>query len=105
SNSQRVDHATFAHLCGVHQEAVTTPADCLSRVRAAFYRAAAESRPVLLTVPMDVQEQELDQPYAYVASTDLVRQSRRVAPEAGALDDAAGLLLSSRRPVIVLGEG
>jgi thiamine pyrophosphate-dependent acetolactate synthase large subunit-like protein len=101
---QYVDQAKFADLCGVHFEPVTSAAQALSAVQAAFYRAAARSEPVLLSVPMNIQDEELPGEYAYTPSTALVQEGAGL-PDADSLDEAAGLLASARRPVILIGNG
>lgn len=101
---QYVDQAKFAELCGVHLEPVTSPANALAAVQAAFYRAATRSEPVLLSVPMNIQDADLPGQYEYTPSTELIQRGAGV-PDAESLDEAAGLLASARRPVILIGNG
>lgn len=102
---QYLDHQAFARLCGVHCEPVLTPGRALDAVRSAFHRARTLHEPVLLSVPMTMRHADLPGDYDYVPSTTLIEMEGRPVPSASALDNAAGLIASSRRPVIVIGQG
>jgi thiamine pyrophosphate-dependent acetolactate synthase large subunit-like protein len=98
---QWIDHRAFAAVCGVHCEYVVAPGRALDAVRAAFARARSLREPVLLSVPMNIQDAELPGEYAYgpAPAPDVV------VPSPEALDDAAGLIAFSQRPIIVVGDG
>src|SRR3954469_11488379 len=73
-------------------------------VRRSFYKAKLERRPVMLSCPMDIQQEkwEDDDPY---------RPSSTIMPNRGgvidgfALEKAADLIAKSKKPVIVVGRG
>jgi thiamine pyrophosphate-dependent acetolactate synthase large subunit-like protein len=73
-------------------------------VQRAFYRARTESRPVMISAPIDVQQREFDDAGPYVPSTDLIR-APTLLPDPQRLDEAAELIASSKRVVIVAGRG
>ncbi len=102
---QAIDHRAFATLCGVHCETVLTPATCLDSVQMAFRRARELRQPVLLSVPMELQQEEYPADYNYTPSTKFAGLTSGIRPDDDALDAAAGLIASSQRPVIILGEG
>ena len=72
----------------------------------AFYQARSESRPVILSAPMDVQsldaaEDALD---GYRPSGEVFRR-QRVVPDPEELAAAADVIAASRRPVVLVGRG
>jgi acetolactate synthase-1/2/3 large subunit len=102
---QYIDHRAFATLCGIHWEPVLTPGRALDAVRAAFHRARTLHEPVLLSVPMTLKGKDLPGEYEYLPSSALIRREGLAVPSAAALDDAAGLIASARKPVIITGQG
>lgn len=84
---------------GFHQ--VRTPATAVEDLALAVRRAFAESRPIVLNVPVDIQETEIDwEPTRYEPPPH-----QRVSPDPEALDQAVGILASARRPVVLAGHG
>jgi thiamine pyrophosphate-dependent acetolactate synthase large subunit-like protein len=73
-------------------------------VQRAFYRASTESCPVMISAPIDVQQQEFDDAGPYVPSTELIRAST-VLPDPARLAEAAEIVAASKRVVIVAGRG
>jgi thiamine pyrophosphate-dependent acetolactate synthase large subunit-like protein len=73
-------------------------------VRNAFNLARVESRPVMLSVPTDVQAMECDLG-PYEPSASLSPGAQRVQPDAAQVESAARLIAASRKPVIVAGRG
>ncbi|GCE42133.1 Acetolactate synthase large subunit [Rhodococcus wratislaviensis] len=102
---QYIDHHAFAKMCDVHCEPVLTPGRALDAVQTAFHRARSLREPVILSVPMTMRHAELPFEYEYVPSSLLVAREGKTVPSNQSLDDAAGLIASSRRPVIIVGQG
>ena len=73
-------------------------------VRRAFYKAKLERRPVMLSCPMDVQQEKWDDDEPYRPSAAL-RPPRTGALDAQALEQAAALIAKSKKPVIIAGRG
>jgi acetolactate synthase-1/2/3 large subunit len=73
-------------------------------VRRAFYLARTESRPVMLSAPIDLQQGEIDEPDGYVPSTELLA-APRLLPDPARLAAAAELVRGSKRVVIIAGRG
>src|SRR5262249_42759978 len=69
-----------------------------------FYKAKLERRPVMLSCPMDVQQEkwEDDDPYRPSAA---LRPHRAGALDLAAVDQAAALIAKSKKPVIIVGRG
>jgi acetolactate synthase I/II/III large subunit len=97
---QDVDQAAFVLPTGAGFEQVRRPDTALRDLAVAVRRAFAEQRPIVLNVPHTFwweQTSEVATPWQY--------ETQIVAPDAEALDRAAGALLSARRPLIVAGRG
>ncbi len=101
---QYLDHRALANTCGIHCEAVVSAGRALDSVRAAFDRARSLREPVLLSVPMNIQDETLPFEYSYQPSP--VRGDlEATVPTADALHDAAELIACSSRPIILVGDG
>lgn len=101
-NAQVFDQRRFAEAVEAGFVRVTSADEAQNGVRAAFYRARLESRPIVLSVPEDVQlddaaEQEYDAGRPDGAS--------RPAPNDEELAAAVSLIAASSRPVLLLGRG
>lgn len=83
-----------------------SPKNALGAVQSAFYRARTEARPVLLSAPTDVQQQEIDDASvdAYRPSTDLIRVYR-LQPDPAAVAAVAQELAGARQVAIIAGRG
>ena len=104
-NAQRLDQARFAATCEAGFVRVDSPDTADDAVRNAFYLAKLESRPVVLSAPVDVQQMPIDSDEPYKPSSTLL-PSRRVAPtDLEMLEEAADIIAGSRKPVIIVGLG
>ncbi|MBI4191771.1 MAG: thiamine pyrophosphate-binding protein [Betaproteobacteria bacterium] len=102
--NQRLDQARFAAGCETGFIRVATPDGVDDAVRKAFYLARLESRPIMLSAPMDVQQMEFDDDEPYKPSSTLL-SSRAVHPDPATLKQAADIIAGSRKPVIIVGRG
>ncbi|WP_037370761.1 thiamine pyrophosphate-binding protein [Amycolatopsis orientalis] len=73
-------------------------------VRRAFYLARTESRPVMISAPIDVQLREFEDVLPYSPSTELLR-TPALLPNPASIAQAAELLAASKRPVLIAGRG
>jgi thiamine pyrophosphate-dependent acetolactate synthase large subunit-like protein len=73
-------------------------------VRKAFYTARLESRPVMLSAPMDIQQKNFDDDDPYEPSTTML-QKGVLHPDPAELEKAADMVAASKHPVIVVGRG
>jgi acetolactate synthase-1/2/3 large subunit len=73
-------------------------------VQRAFYLARTQSRPVMLSAPIDVQLGESDDGEDYVTSVALADRPR-LLPDPSRIAAAADLIRTSKRVVIVAGRG
>ncbi len=102
--NQRLDQARFAAGCETGFVRVATPDGADDAVRKAFYLAQLESRPIMLSAPMDVQQKEFDDDDPYKPSSTLL-PPRAVRPDPAMLEQAAAIVAGSKKPVIVVGRG
>lgn len=102
---QHLDQSRFAEACEMGFFHVSTVDGALEATQRAFYQARAESRPVMLSAPMDIQQMTIDDDdYDYVPSFELLPQEL-IYPNPAAISAAADAIASSERPVIIVGRG
>src|SRR5689334_10202056 len=101
---QRLDQKRFAEACETGFIHLDTAANAYEAVQSAFYRARTESRPIMLSAPMNVQQQAFDDDEEYVPSTQLLRVEPTY-PSPASIAAAADIIASSTRPVIIVGRG
>ena len=101
---QRFDQSRFAAACEAGFVRVHTPDYADEAVRKAFYLAKLESRPILLSAPMDVQQKPFEDDEPYKPSSTLLPK-RTVRADPGALEEAADIIAGAKKPVIVVGRG
>jgi acetolactate synthase I/II/III large subunit len=101
---QKLDQGRFAAACEAGYVHVSTADSALEAVQKAFYMARTESRPVMLSVPMNTQQLSIDDDEEYVPSTALLRQEL-IYPNPAAIGAAADIIAGSERPVIIVGRG
>jgi thiamine pyrophosphate-dependent acetolactate synthase large subunit-like protein len=75
-------------------------------VRQAFYRARLEGRPIVLSVPLDLQKKECEaQGEKYQPSSSMFAGQQRIRPDLERVEQAVKLIAGSRKPAIVVGRG
>lgn len=99
---QDIDQAAVIAPTGAGVEMVRTAAQLEGDVRRAFRRAMDERRPIVLSVPVDLQEQDI--PDERVALTSWGASPPREA-NIDELDRALGVIASARRPIVLAGRG
>jgi len=102
--NQRLDQSRFAAACETGFVRMNTADGADDAVRKAFYLAKLESRPIMLSAPMDIQQKDFDDDEPYRPSSTLM-PSRTVRPDPANLEQAADIIAGSRKPVIVVGRG
>ncbi|MGW0458261.1 thiamine pyrophosphate-binding protein [Streptomyces tendae] len=103
-DSQYLDQRKFADAVESGFVQVSTPSRAHAAVREAFHMARTTSRPVMVSAPMDVQQQEFTDPAPYVPSTDLV-DTTPVPPAPQRVVEAADIIGRSERVVVLVGRG
>jgi thiamine pyrophosphate-dependent acetolactate synthase large subunit-like protein len=96
----RLDQAALAETVGAVAERVHSGESAADDVARAWRRAQVERRPVLLSMPLDVQASP-----SAVSSLSPAPMPHAPAPSGDAVADVAELIAASRRPVIIAGRG
>lgn len=100
-NLQNIDQRELIKTTGAGFVQIRSPETVAQDMANAFYRAAAEKRPVVVNMPADymwkeVQHQKVSYPVFDAAS---------MVPEGDDFDNAIGMIASARRPIILAGGG
>ena len=103
--AQYLDQSRFAAACETGFVRLVSPDQADDVVRKAFYLAKTENRPIMLSCPMDIQQKAFeDDDEAYKPSSTLFTRGS-VHPDVKALEQAADMVASAKKPVIIVGRG
>ena len=102
--SQRFDQSIFATACEAGFVRLATPEAADEVVRKAFFLARTQRRPIMLSAPMDIQQQEWEDDDPYQPSSTLIPQAL-VHPDPAAIEQVVAAIAESKLPVIVAGRG
>lgn len=102
---QQIDMAPLTLATGAHYVAVKHMDRMLDNVREAFQVAQVERRPVVLSVPMDMQKQPWPHLTDYTPSAELVPARQRPVPDPVIVDRVVDMISEAERPIIVAGRG
>jgi thiamine pyrophosphate-dependent acetolactate synthase large subunit-like protein len=106
NNAQYLDQDRFVTAMGAGYIEILTPGFAAEAVRQAFYRARVEARPVVVSMPLDVQNKEYDGDLDdYEPSSVMFAGQQRIRPDVQRLNEAARIIEASRKPVILIGRG
>jgi len=102
---QELDMAPLARGTGAHFIAIKSIDRALDNVREAFHIASTERRPVVLSVPMDLQRQQYPYMADYTPSADLGPVAQRPVPDPVLVERLAEMIAQSEKPIIIGGQG
>jgi thiamine pyrophosphate-dependent acetolactate synthase large subunit-like protein len=102
---QAIDMAPLTLATGAHYVPVRHIDRLLDNVREAFQVAQVERRPVVLSVPMDMQKQPWPHLTDYTPSAELVPAAQRPMPDPAIIDKVVEMIAQSEKPVIIAGRG
>src|SRR5262245_35791981 len=102
--AQAYNQPRFAEACESNFVQLLSPDLADEAVRKAFYLAKLESRPVMLSCPMDIQQKNFDDDEPYKPSSEFFTRGA-VHPDAKALERAADIIANAKKPVIIVGRG
>lgn len=103
--NQHIEPAPLVTACGAHYIASHSPAQMLNQVRNAFFIARTRRQPVVIGVPLDLQQQLIDVDAEYVPSTAFIPDTGPMAAHPAYVAKAAALIAAADRIVIVGGRG
>lgn len=102
---QQLDMAPLAHATGAHYVGVKHIDRLLDNVREAFQVAEVERKPVVLSVPMDMQKQPWPHLTDYTSSAELVPAAQRPLPDPAIVEQVCDLIATAERPILLAGRG
>jgi thiamine pyrophosphate-dependent acetolactate synthase large subunit-like protein len=102
---QSIDQAPLALGTGAHFVPIRSVDRALDCVREAFYVARAERKPVVLSVPLDLQKEEFPYLPDYTPSTDLMPRAQVLRPDPALVDEVAAMIAEAERPIVIGGRG
>jgi acetolactate synthase I/II/III large subunit len=102
---QEIDQAPLALATGAHFVPIRTIDRALDCVREAFYTVRAARRPVVLSVPLDLQKEAFPYLPDYTPSTDLMPRAQVIPPDPALVDDVASMIAEAERPIVIGGRG
>ncbi len=101
---QSMDQRRFVEACSTRFHTITKPDNVGEEIAEAFYTARMQRCPVVLNLPMDIQERSFDWDFDYRPSTAFLPKGNDVASEE-ALAPIVDALIRAERPVIIAGRG
>lgn len=102
---QQIDMAPLAQATGAHYIAVKSHDRALDNVREAFHVAQLERRPVVLSIPMDLQKQPYPFMADYIPSAEYLPLPQRPLPDPAMVDRLVQMIEESEKPIIIAGRG
>jgi thiamine pyrophosphate-dependent acetolactate synthase large subunit-like protein len=101
---QYLDQRRFAAAIECEFVHLSRPDLAEEAVQRAFYIARTQSRPVMLSAPIDVQVKDFEEAGPYVPSTSLI-DTARLLPDPARIEKAAGIIQAAKRVVVIAGRG
>jgi len=103
--NQHIDQAPLVVATGAHYIAGRSLERMTDYVRDAFFIARTERRPVVLGVPLDVQQLTLAAQARYRPSTDFIPQFSKDLPNPDDVDKAVDAIKAGGKVVVIAGKG
>lgn len=104
NKTQTMDQRRFAEASSARFFTISSIDNMAEEIAEAFYAARIHRVPIVLNLPMDLQEDDFDWDYAYRPSTDFL-PPRMETPSPDALAPIVEKLIAAERPVIIAGRG
>lgn len=101
SHPNLIDQAAVVAPTGAGFVRIRAANSAMRDVSGAVQRAKTECRPIVLAVPVDLENKEIE----FEKLQDLDFSSQRLIPDVQALEIVAGIVATSRKPIILAGRG
>src|SRR5208337_5604442 len=98
---QQIDQAPLALATGAYFVPIRTIGRALDNVREAFYVARAERRPVVLSVPLDLQKEAFPDRPDYSPSIGLVPRPQVAMPDPALVEEVVAMIAAAERPIVI----
>lgn len=105
SHVQAMDQRRFAESCETIYRTVRSAGTVHEDVREAFYRAAVEQRPVILSIGAGLKDQPYDWGGDYRPATAAQPLNRGILPDEATLNEFLERLTDAERPLLLVGRG
>src|ERR1700756_1022514 len=102
---QSIDQAPLALATGADFVPIRTIDRAVDCVREAFYVARFERKPVVLSVPLDLQKEEFPYLPDYSPSTELMPRAQLLRPDLAVVDEIVAMVAEAERPIVIGGRG
>lgn len=103
--NQRIDQASLVEATGAHYIAAHSLPRMFEQVQEAFYVAKTESRPVVLGIPIDLQQIQIPADIKYVPSSAIIPDTGPMVPHPDYVVRAVERIGQAARIIIVAGRG
>lgn len=104
-HNQHFDQAPLAAATGAAFVPLRNANLLLHDLKTAFYTARYERRPVIVSVPLDLQLETFPWVADYEPSTTLMPTPQRIHPDPDVIARAAEMVAAAERPIIIAGRG
>lgn len=104
NHTQSMDQRRFVEASSARFHTLTSIDNMAEEIAEAFYAARIHRCPVVLNLPMDLQEEDFDWEYEYRPSTQFL-PTRLETPSPDQLNAVIEKLIAAERPVIIGGRG
>lgn len=104
NKTQTMDQRRFAEACSAKFVTITSADNMAEEIAEAFYAARVHRVPVVLNLPMDLQEESFDWDFEYRPSFNFL-PPRVETPSPDLLSPVIEKLAAAERPVIIAGKG
>ncbi len=104
NKTQSMDQRRFVEACSTRFHTITSADNMAEEIAEAFYAARVHRGPVVLNLPMDLQEETIDWEFDYRPSTSFL-PPRVESPNPDHLTPVIEKLITAERPVIIAGRG
>lgn len=105
TSNQWLDHEGTVRMTGARYRPVASPDVAIEAFQTAFYTARAYRCPVVLDVPLDVQQMDYPWPIDYASTTERLKRSQRIHPDPALVAEAVDSIRAAKRPVVLGGRG
>ena len=102
---QQIDMGPLAAATGAHYIPIRHIDRLLDNVREAFQVAQVQRRPVVLSVPMDMQKLPWPHMTDYTPSAELIPTPQRPIPDPEIVDRVCDMIAAAERPILLAGRG
>ena len=104
NSMQSMDQRRFAEASSARFHTITSIDNMAEEIAEAFYAARLHRGPIVLNLPMDLQEEDFDWDYEYRPSMEFL-PPRMETPSPDQLAPVIEKLIAAERPVIIAGRG